>query len=82
MNKVLYGEHDRKIDPTVEEFRKELAKVLGVTVIGNRITLRHSKRKEIHMIVLEVDDGRLCDYCGQSHDEYFCPKEYADEVSQ
>lgn len=95
MNHALFGNDDRFVsEPTKQTLRvlhEHLAKVMGVTLIGNRLTVRfegppigkkRGPNREVHMIILEVEDGIPCDYCQQTHDESFCPKEHADEVPQ
>lgn len=50
------------IDPILEEMRVNIARgqSMGVTLMGNRLTVRFSRDgfiKEVHMVILEVDDG-------------------------
>lgn len=60
----LAGEEDYYL----ELMRQKVAETMGVTLAGNRLTVRFSdpndRRKnpalvQIHMVILEVDDGEM-----------------------
>jgi hypothetical protein len=63
---------DAEAAETIEELRTKLSEVVGITVIGTRITLRwdggfRKRLKEVSMLVVDVEDGgRLteCASCG------------------
>lgn len=50
-----------KAEPILEELRKKIATIAGVTLMGNRLTVRWGDGeclKDVHMIILSVDDGK------------------------
>lgn len=65
MQKSIYDiqPQEGSVDETLEELRLKLAKIVGVTLQGNRLTVRwhdpkdRGKLKSVHMVILEVDDG-------------------------
>ena len=51
------------IDDTLEELRSKISQIAGVTLQGNRLTVRwnstedKTKFRMVHMVILEVEDG-------------------------
>lgn len=48
------------VDEILEEMRTKIAKEFGVTLTGNRLTVRwwiDEKLVDVHMAILSVDDG-------------------------
>jgi hypothetical protein len=47
-----------------EELRHKIAKAgMGVTLIGNRLTIRWGRKlKQVHMVILDVEDGEEPEY--------------------
>jgi hypothetical protein len=73
----------------IEELRLKLAKVAGVTVVDNFVTVRwnnpkNDRLKHVQLAVIEVEDGgdrTECDSCGcvtqfDSHAGSLCPDCY------
>lgn len=51
---------DQNVDPLLEQMRDRISQAAGVTLAGNRLTVRWRDRgylREVHMVILEVDDG-------------------------
>lgn len=54
--------HEAKL--VLEKLREKIAREFGVTLDGNRLTLRWDSF-EVHTIIVEVEDGRpACSSCG------------------
>lgn len=77
------------VKTALEELSNDIAKSVGITLIGNRLTLRTTimegkKRKDLELsaVILSVDDGSVCDYCKQSHEWDFCRKMEDDTIPQ
>jgi len=50
-------------DEILEQLRLSISKSMGVSLVGNRLTVRWRNKKtkqlvQVHMIIAEVDDGK------------------------
>ncbi len=84
MNSEIYNiAESQSVKNTLEELRKKIATIAGVTLIGNRLAVRFGAGetlKEVHMVILDVDDGTKCAWCGENHDvNYYCDERYESE---
>jgi hypothetical protein len=53
-------EYPPGVKQVLETMRSRLTKEMGVTIAGNRVTVRFTERgyrRQVHMVILEVDDG-------------------------
>lgn len=61
MNIELYKmEWPDGVAPILKELQKRIAKVAGVTVVGNRLTVRWrqgGKLVQVHAVIVNIDDG-------------------------
>jgi hypothetical protein len=49
----------KSVRRVLEEMRKRIALVAGITLVGNRLTIRFGDPLcDVHMVILEVEDGQ------------------------
>jgi hypothetical protein len=60
-----------RADEVLEKLREVVSAAgMGVTLVGNHLTLRFGERLDAHLLVLSVEDGKeqdRCEWCGSRH---------------
>jgi len=83
MNHDIYQmQYPQNIENILDELRKIVNKGgAGITITGNRVTIRWGNPlKHVHMAILSVEDGEVCEFCKENHIANYCEaREEAEE---
>jgi hypothetical protein len=64
--------HPIHLEQTLDELRNivHVKGGAGITIQGNRVTIRWGNpMRDVHMVLLSVNDGTKCPYCKKDHAE-------------